>query len=207
MKSLSDRKLSDITHKVMTWLGRATPKEILDGMVWYDDAMEFTEVLSINFEITKVMGAGIISALSPNNDWERNKLDAWNLCKAYADRKGIDSFKVCTYNSNKVRAWGIRSGEITITKDSPKTYAFALNVGNRDASVVTLDKWMARAFSTTSLKPVDTPTSFTTKQYDRLQAHFVSIALRLGYKPYELQAIIWVVMRNRWLRTKSIPEG
>jgi len=205
--SISNIKLNDATKRIVKHLGRATPQELRDGMEWYDDAMAFAQLLSDFFNITRVMAAAIISALSPNNKWERNKVDAWTLCQAYADGKGIDSFKVCTYNSNKVRAWGIRSGTVAITKDSPKTYAFALNVGDRDESVVTLDKWMARAFSTTSLKPRKTPETFTPKQYDRFQTHFVNVALRLGYKPYELQAIIWVVMRNRWLKTESIPEG
>lgn len=205
--SISNIKLNDATKRIVKHLGRATPQELRDGMEWYDDAMAFAQLLSDFFSITRVMAAAIISALSPNNKWPRNKVDAWALCQAYADGKGIDSFKVCTYNANKVRAWGIRSGEIVITKESPKTYAFALNVGDRDESVVTLDKWMARAFSTTSLKPRKTPETFTLKQYDRFQTHFVNVALRLGYKPYELQAIVWVVMRNRWLKTESIPEG
>lgn len=205
--SISNIKLNDATKRIIKHLGRATPQELHDGMEWYDDAMAFAQLLSDTFSITRVMAAAIISALSPNNKWPRNKVDAWTLCQAYADGKGIDSFKVCTYNSNKVKAWGIRSGTVAITKDSPKTYAFALNVGDRNESVVTLDKWMARAFSTTSLKPRKTPETFTPKQYERFQTHFVNVALRLGYKPYELQAIVWVVMRNRWLKTESIPEG
>lgn len=198
--SFANIKLNDATKRIMVHLRRATPKELRDGMEWYDDAMAFAQLLSDTFGITRVIAAAIISALSPNNKWERNKVDAWALCQAYAKGLTLDDFKVCTYNSNKVRAWKIRSGEIKITKDSRKTYAFALNVGDRDESVVTLDKWMARAFSTTSLKPKDTPTSFTPKQYDRFEAHFVKVAKRLGYKPYELQAIVWVVMRNRWLQ-------
>jgi len=205
--SISNIKLNDATKRIVKHLGRATPQELRDGIEWYDDAMGFAQLLSDSFSITRVMAAAIISALSPNNKWERNKVDAWNLCQAYADGLTLDDFKVCTYNSNKVRAWGIRSGTVAITKDSPKTYAFALNVGDRDESVVTLDKWMARAFSTTSLKPRKTPETFTPKQYDRFQTHFVNVALRLGYKPYELQAIVWVVMRNRWLKTESIPVG
>ncbi len=198
--SWSQLKLNDATKRIETHVGRATPQELHEGMLWYSDAMSFAQTLSNAFDITKVMAAGIISALSPNNKWERNKVDAWNLCEAYAKGLSLDDFKVCTYNSNKVRAWSIRSGETKITKESRKTYAFALNVGDRDESVVTLDKWMARAFLTTSLKPKKTLESFTPKQYDRLESHFVSVAKRLGYKPYELQAIVWVVMRNRWLK-------
>lgn len=204
--SFADIKLKRVTDRSKHWLSIATPDEISDGLAWYDEAMAYATYISDIFDITRVMAAAIISALSPNNKWERNKIDVFNLCQAYANGESIDSFKVCTYNANKAKAWGIRKGTFGITKETPKTYAFALNVGDRDESVVTLDKWMARAFSTTSLKPRKTPESFTPKQYDRLQAHFVNVALRLGYKPYELQAIIWVTMRNRWLKTNKVPH-
>ena len=168
-------------------------------MRWYKEAMEFAEYLSITFNISKVVAAGVISALSPNNRWERNKIDAFNLIQAYMDGHTMDDVKVCTYTNNKRRAWGILSGDVEMLRKARKTHAFALNVGAMDESVVTIDKWMLRAFVTTSQKPKDVPTTCTPVQYDRLSAHFCKVARAMGYKPYELQAIIWVTIRNRWL--------
>ena len=205
--SFTNLALSIATKRIKQWLSIATPKEIREGMAWYDDAMAYARFLSVTFGVSRVIAAAVISALSPNNRWERNKLDAYNLIKAYVEGRDYRDVKVCTYDPNKIRAWRILTGEIEITKASRKTYAFALNVGDNDASVVTLDKWMARVFSTTSLSPKETPTSFTPMQYDRLSNHFVIVAKRLGYKPYELQAVLWVVIRNRWLKTESVPQG
>jgi len=52
---------------------------------WYEEAMQFADYISITFNISKVVAAGVISALSPNNKWERNKIDAFNLIQAYVD--------------------------------------------------------------------------------------------------------------------------
>jgi thermostable 8-oxoguanine DNA glycosylase len=161
--------------------------------------MEFAEYLSVTFNISKVVSAAVISALSPNNKWERNKIDAFNLIQAFVNGESMESVKVCTYTNNKRRAWAILSGDIEMLRKARKTHAFALNVGMMDESVVTIDKWMLRAFVTTSQTPKEVQTSVTPLQYDRLSTHFCKLARSMGYKPYELQAIIWVTIRNRWL--------
>jgi hypothetical protein len=197
--SFSTIPLATVTRRVKAWAGRASNREREEGLRWYKEAMEFADYLSITFNVSKVVAAGVISALSPNNRWERNKIDAFNLIQAYKDGRGVDSVKVCTYTSNKLRAWAILNFDLEMLRKARKTHAFALNVGAMDESVVTIDKWMLRAFATTSRTPKDVPTSCTPAQYDRLSAHFCKVARDMGYKPYELQAIIWVTIRNQWL--------
>lgn len=199
MTSFSTLPLATVTRRVKAWAERASDREREEGLRWYEEAMQFADYLSITFNVSKVVAAGVISALSPNNRWERNKIDAFNLIQAYRDGRTMDDVSVCTYTNNKRRAWGILSGDAEMLRKARKTHAFALNVGAMDESVVTIDKWMLRAFVTTSLKPKDVPTSCTPVQYDRLSAHFCKVARGMGYKPYELQAIIWVTIRNRWL--------
>lgn len=197
--SFSTIPLTAVTRRTKAWAGRASDQEREEGLRWYKEAMEFADYLSITFNVSKVVAAGVISALSPNNKWERNKIDAFNLIQAYRDGRTMDDVSVCTYTNNKRRAWGILSGDLKMLRKARKTHAFALNVGAMDESVVTIDKWMLRAFSTTSNTPKDVPTSCTPVQYDRMSAHFCKVARDMGYKPYELQAIIWVTIRNRWL--------
>ena len=199
MTSFTTLPLATVTRRVKAWAGRASDREREEGLRWYEEAMQFADYLSITFNVSKVVAAGVISALSPNNRWERNKIDAFNLIQAYKDGRTMEDVSVCTYTNNKRRAWGILSGDAEMLRKARKTHAFALNVGAMDESVVTIDKWMLRAFVTTSLKPKDVPTSCTPVQYDRLSAHFCKVARGMGYKPYELQAIIWVTIRNRWL--------
>jgi len=199
MISLSTYPLKRISAHTKVWVGRATEEEIREGKAWYASAMEFAEYLSVTFNISRVVSAAVISALSPNNKWERNKIDAFNLIQAFVNGESMESVKVCTYTNNKRRAWAILSGDTEMLRKARKTHAFALNVGMMDESVVTIDKWMLRAFVTTSQKPKSVQESVTPLQYDRLSAHFCKLAKDMGYKPYELQAIIWVTIRNRWL--------
>tara|TARA_B110000858_G_scaffold51518_1_gene59668 strand:- start:523 stop:1128 length:606 start_codon:yes stop_codon:yes gene_type:complete len=196
--SFSTYSLDRVTTHTKVWAGRATEAEVREGKAWYAEAMEFTKYLSVTFNLSQVVSAGVVSALSPNNKWERNKIDAFNLIQAFKNGESMDSVKVCTYGANKRRAWAIMSGDLKMLRKARKTHAFALNVGMMDESVVTIDKWMLRAFVSTSQTPKDLPTNITPVQYDRLSAHFCKVAKRMGHKPYELQAIMWVTIRNRW---------
>jgi hypothetical protein len=193
---ISTRKLR---RNSLHWYSIATPEDILEGVQWYADAMAYAQFLSIEFNISKVTAAAVISALSPNNKWERNKVDAFNVIQAWRDGLTPDHVKCCTYNANKFKAFFILQGNAEILRKSRKTHAFALNVGANDESVVTIDKWMLRAFATTSKTPKQCRESVTAQQYDVLAKQFCKVARDTGYKPYELQAIIWVVIRKHWL--------
>ena len=80
--SFADIKLKRVTDRSKYWLSIATSDEISDGLAWYDEAMAYATYISDIFDITRVMAAAIISALSPNNKWERNNIDVFNLCQA-----------------------------------------------------------------------------------------------------------------------------
>ena len=80
-------------------------------MVWYSEAQEFVQELSLesNRRFTSFQTAGLTSALSPNNKWERNKHDARQVMHAVIDGKQPEDVKVCTYNPNKKRSKNIGS--------------------------------------------------------------------------------------------------
>ena len=141
---LSVTNLSDIKIKnnLKFWLKLATKNEIDQGKNWYMDAQNFTEYLSKKYSIDSYVCASVISALSPNNKWDRNKIDAEAVIKAFID--GHKDVKVCTYNSNKEKAFKILDGDL-ITEKSPKTHSFAMNVGLLSSDHITIDKWHLRA--------------------------------------------------------------
>ena len=58
----------------------ATKERIAETRKWYSDAQKFTENLSLKFnhELSSQKIAGVIAALSPRNEWNRNKFDAKN---------------------------------------------------------------------------------------------------------------------------------
>jgi hypothetical protein len=44
---------------------------------------------------------GVIAALSPNNKWERNCIDAEAMIKTWSIGGDYNMIKVCTFNPNK----------------------------------------------------------------------------------------------------------
>jgi hypothetical protein len=198
IKETTDRK---ILNSLERWLGKATPDQRYNGLRWYNEAQDWARYLSETFDIEPYRTAAVISALSPNNKWERNKVDAFNVCQAWKDGKTAEEVRVCTYGANKRKAFAILSGDTEITAKSPKTHAFAANVGLLAADFVTVDKWHIRACLCSPKEGIkDTVESCTPAQYRRLEAITLKLARKYGLKGYELQAVIWVTIKEAWGR-------
>lgn len=195
LKNISDRM---IKSNLIKRLDKATEAEIEAGMNWYREAQDHARFLSETFNVSRKVAAGVISALSPNNKWERNKIDAFNLLQAVADGKSPDDIKVCTYSANKIKAFAIAEGNAEILEKSPKTFSFAMNVGELSADHVTVDKWHMRACLTSSAKRVKTQEAPTAAQYKRVEKLTAQVAKARGLKGFELQAIVWVQIKNEW---------
>ena len=202
MKRLSETTDVKIANNIKRWHKRASPENIDAGMTWYDDAMRFSRKLAREYKITRRSAAGVISSLSPNNKWDRTKFDAEQLISYYREG-GTDwvSVKICTYKKNRERAWNILTQGERITSDSPKIHSFAMNVGNKSPDHVTIDKWHMRA---SLARPRDgitlTQESPTKLQYKRVEGITLDIARMHKLKGYELQAIVWVTIKEKWNR-------
>ena len=202
MKRLSETTDVKIANNIKRWHKRASPENIEAGMTWYDDAMRFSRKLAREYKITRRSAAGVISSLSPNNKWDRTKFDAEQLISYY--REGgteWEEVKICTYKKNRERAWKILTQGERITSDSPKIHSFAMNVGNKSPDHVTIDKWHMRA---SLARPRDgitlTQESPTKLQYKRVEGITLDIARMHKLKGYELQAIVWVTIKEKWNR-------
>ncbi len=175
MKRLSETTDVKIANNIKRWHKRATPENIEAGMTWYDDAMRFSRKLARDYK----------QMISHYRDGH----DTW---------KGL---KICTYDDNKVRAWSILTEGEHITEDTPKIHSFAMNVGNRSPDHVTIDKWHMRA---SLARPRDgitlTQESPTKLQYKRVEGITLDIARMHKLKGYELQAIVWVTIKEKWNR-------
>lgn len=178
------------------WFKQASVDEFEDGLQWYKRANDACKFMSHMAPMLQV--AGTVSALSPNNKWARNLQDAANVLAAVVEDRPADSVKVCTYNANKLKAFEIARGNQQILKQSPKTYAFAKNVGELDPEFVTVDVWHLRACQTRSLSRKKVAESVTPLQYKIIAEETKKVAQEFGLKGYEFQAIVWVTIRNRW---------
>lgn len=178
------------------WFRQASTDEFEDGLQWYKRANDACKFMSHMAPMLQV--AGTVSALSPNNKWARNLQDAANVLAAVVEDRPADSVKVCTYNANKLKAFEIARGNQQILRQSPKTYAFAKNVGELDPEFVTVDVWHLRACQTRSLSRKKVAESVTPLQYRIIAEETKKVAQEFGLKGYEFQAIVWVTIRNRW---------
>ncbi len=95
---------------------QTSKEEIAVTRQWYQNAKKFTEDLSLKFDnqLSSKKVAGVIAALSPRNEWNRNKFDAETLCKEFLSNKYYQlnlfgyhtllNSKVCTFHANKSKA-------------------------------------------------------------------------------------------------------
>ncbi len=193
-----------VRNRLRKWRSLATEEQEEAGRVWYDEAREVSESIAAVTGIDAFTAAAVIAALSPKNKWDRNVHDAWELCKAWARGGEQDTVSVCTFHSNRDKAWRILDGEKDVLASSPKVSAFADTIayGILSKSIV-VDVWHTRAcLAKPSEGVVDCQSSPTNAQYRRLEEITLEEAGRIDEFPCEYQATIWSVIRDKWGRQR-----
>ena len=190
----------------------ATKERIAETRKWYSDAQKFTENLSLKFDnqLSSKKIAGVIAALSPRNEWNRNKLDAVNLCKEFVSNKyyqlplfDVDyhtllKTKVSTFNTNKSKAI-----EVLLSDDSKiesilkgnKLISFYRGIiGDTEAVCIDGHAFNIASNRVTALSEVPT---ISDKNYKIIQnvyrdaKNFINKRYGLNLKTGELQAVTW----------------
>lgn len=177
----------------------ASEAEKIRGIEWYALAYNLAKRLNDLSGKTVSVGhcAGIIAALSPQNPWERNCIDAENLILA-ADPQGI---KCGTFNANKQKAIRILKGEAPLdVLGGLKVIDFYRSImGEEDAVCVdghAYSIWLGERVSTTGTPKI------TPKMYEAIKQDYISATGKINeitgssFTPYQVQAITWVVHRN-----------
>ena len=182
----------------------ATPQEKRDGIVWYADALRDYTQIAIDLDMPVHIVTGVCAALSPNNKWDRNVINARDLCAAYVNGDDMDSVKVSTYNKMKEKAWSIlqampdHNGVISIL-NGQKIVSFYRNIMGDDTC--TIDGHARNIAYGERIGLTDDKTNIGVKEYRTLQAAYVDAAKRTrvngrALKAFELQAITWVTWRR-----------
>lgn len=194
LPQLNYYRKNKVRESLNSIFNEAKKKEIKSGKSWYNTAHEICLKLQQDnknvFTLEQV--AGVLSALSPRNKWERNILDCANVLRAVRLNKKPNAVKVCTFNTNKEKAFRIAKGEEVIKETSKKTFAFVNNIARLDRNFVTIDLWHLRACFGTTIK-----TGLTPKNYEILQEITLQEAEKVGLAGYEFQAVIWEALRNK----------
>ena len=172
------------------------------GRLWYPSANEYCKKVSEEFEVPIELVGAVVSLLSPRNKWGRNKQDAKALISAVKHRQCFSSFSVCTFTSNKQKAWDLAEGVIkkslpinpSFVFKGPKTRAFFENITNLNSPCVTIDTWAVRAAREVELR---WRSGLTLKQYKGLEKEYQEVARHVGEAPMNLQATVWLTVKRQ----------
>ena len=194
VKGLSNYQLRKIKKNLLYFYDEVKDdQEILDqGQAWYLQANIWCERVAVNYGISTYKVASVLSALSPRNKWERNKKDAEAVIKTWRKGGKPEDVKVCTFTSNKIKAFNILNSVAEIEPKSLKTRAFLLNIAYLDKEAVTIDVWHLRA----CFDRMIVPKSLTPTIYDQIQKLTIKLAKKKGLRGYEFQAIVWGAVRG-----------
>ena len=204
-KLMSNTPTMDIKNILAMYM-QATPVDTQEGTVWYNNAHQICVALSDKYKLPLSTVVGVVSALSPNNKWDRNIFDAENIIHAYC--MGYDYPKVCTFSSNKDKAITILECEIDSSDNicailkGNKTIAFFRGIlTNGQCDEITVD---GHAFNIwrgmyTSLNEVP---AISNKLYKTVSDAYKQAAVTINnlegtkYSAAEIQAITWVTHRR-----------
>jgi hypothetical protein len=198
--SLHERLNMITTKHILAIYKLANPSEIKHGLTWYVNALTDCRNIANDLDLPIHIVVGVVSALSPNNKWERNIINAKDLCTAFINGNDMDSIKVSTYHKMKQKAWHILetmpSYEETITiLNGKKIVSFFRNISG-DETDITIDGH-ARNIYYNDRQGLTTPnTNIKKSEYKDIQKAYLRASKKLGIKAYELQAITWVTWRR-----------
>ena len=171
-----------------------------EGLLWYSDAQKAAHNIAVKYDIAVYIAAAVIAALSPNNKWSRNIVNADALIGAFIRGDGLLSVKVSTYNKMKQKAWDILAarpdydGAKAMLKGQKITSFFMDIMGEFN---VTIDGHARNIAYGERVGLTDDRTNIGVREYRALQAAYEEAARRVGLMPYQLQAITWRVWRDR----------
>jgi len=165
---------------------------------WYREAHQFgVEVSSFlksfkNYDVTVNQVLGIVSALSPLKEWEKNKEIAVDFILTGdcghmgANKRKARQILDCDGSDDKILE--ILSG--------PKTSRFYMNMMYPDGAGVTVDRHaIAIAIGRTATNKEQ---ALTPKAYTFIEKCYIMTAETLGLDPLHLQSITW----QAWKRIK-----
>jgi len=195
MKKLTTYELTKISRNLDYYFNKATKEEINTGLNWYKDANNICKDIATKYDTTTLIAASVISALSPRNKWEQNIKDTYKVFEAVKFGLHPNDIKVCTFHSNKFKAFNLIAKNLQITDKSLKTFNFVHNIAFLSNKHLTVDIWHLRACFSRMIKI--NKASIGKIAYQQIKSLTIKKATKLGLKGYEFQAIVWGSVRNK----------
>ncbi len=197
MKRLNKYYLKKISNNLDYFFNLATKTDITNGKIWYPNSNDFCKEVANKYNCTPFLVANVVSALSPRNKWEQNLKDTITIFEAVKNNIAPENIKVCTFHSNKFKAYNSAKNNILIDASANKTFAFCENVGNLNSNYITVDIWHLRACF--GKKIAIGSAQIGNVAYQQISRLTQSKAKQVGLKGYEYQAIVWLSVKENYL--------
>jgi hypothetical protein len=209
-KGVKAQDVKDTTTMVDRLVGtfeRASRAELIEGLTWYEDALDFCKTLQAGTEYTLEQIVGMVSAISPRLGWGPNQTRARTLVERH---KRGDGFYGLGLNSNFGLGYKILNDDATpeeaftceprtkaSTYDKTKRLCFYRNIMGERFADVTVDRW---AVMGALGEEFDSPGRY----YQEIESAYQQAAEKVGVPPREFQAVVWLVLRTETLTTTQL---
>lgn len=188
--------VGQMTKNILAVLNEANEAEIDHGTTWYHTACKRAQEIADEAQLPLDVVVGVIAALSPTNEWEKNLTDARNLCLEFVRGGYMEDVKCSTYNTMKEKAWAILVGvdNIPAHLNGPKiTDFYSCIMGDESACVIDGHAWCIANNERRTMQEVP---NIGKKARQQMQEAYAAAGKAVGFHAYQIQAITWVAWRR-----------
>ena len=199
-------QLSVNAREIVAKFTLATSQEVQLGCDWYRSAFQIADRISDKYGLPTETVAGVIAALSPNNRWERNIIDAENIIKCWAaggTDEDVLAVTCCTYSTMKQKALDILTRDIPIVEilNGPKIIEFFNCITNPMLNDVCIDGhaysvWFGQRLTMKQVPNIGKKLRQQIKTDYVDACTFINEELNESFTPADIQAITWVTQKR-----------
>ena len=179
---------------------QATTEEIEHGLTWYQDAQDACQDMADTYELPLVIVVGVLAALSPTNEWGRNKKDTNKMLSVFTSGGYCEECAPSTYKPMRDKAWKILADgaeqdidAVAKTLNGPKITDFSLCIMGQDVCVIDGHAWCIANADRRSMQEVP---SIGKKLRKELQTAYRKVGKRHGMTAFQMQAATWVTWKR-----------
>jgi len=181
--------VTPMVRRILSVYRSATAAQLDAGTNWYSDAHGIASDYALAHNVTTEVAAGIIAALSPMQSYGANL----NLARRFLASKGTLDHGYLSLGLGKAR--DIYNGsDILPTLNGDKVKNFYQSIVTAGKDGVTIDRHAYCLAIGERAKNVN----LTPKRYALVASAYVRAAEIAGITPAEIQAVTWVVWRQRY---------
>jgi len=205
-KTMTYSQLSHNAREIVARFTLATSQEVQLGCDWYPSALKIAARIGEKYGLSAETVGGVIAALSPNNRWERNIVDAEAIIKCWragGTRTDMLAVTCCTYSKMKAKAVDILTRDIPIVEilNGKKLIEFFNCITNPMLNDVCIDGhaysvWFGKRLTMKEVPSIGKKLRATIKQDYRDATAFINEELGEHYHPSDIQAITWVTHKR-----------